>query len=156
MIAKKFFIVKGTGVSDISPVNAFDKVLIQIGLSNVNIVPVSSIISGEAVEVKPKRFDTGEIVYTVLSKNTGVKGDQISAGLIWGLAAGSGDRIGLVVTAQQNFIDDRVLEETLKERVREMALNRGMRLECFKSEIASLEVKNAKYGCAAVIFVYVF
>ncbi len=154
MIAKNFFIVKGTGLSDTSPVNAFDQVLIQTGLGNVNILPVSSIISGEAAEIKPKQFETGEIVYTVLSKTTGVKGDRISAGLIWGLASRGGEKMGLVVTAQQNFIDDRVLEKNLKERLQEMASNRGMMIERFKFEIASLEIQTAKYGCAAVIFVY--
>ncbi|WEU39938.1 MAG: pyruvoyl-dependent arginine decarboxylase [Candidatus Odinarchaeum yellowstonii] len=156
MPAKNFFIVKGSAVSDTSPVNAFDKVLVQTGLDNVNIIPVSSIISGEAIEIKPKRFETGEIVYTVLSKNTGVKGDQISAGLIWGVAGRGGEKIGLVITAQQNFIDDQFLEKTLRDRLQEMSFNRGMRLERFKLETASLEVKTAKYGCVAVIFVYVF
>ncbi len=156
MNAKNFFIVKGAGLSDVSPVNAFDKVLIQAGLDNVNIVPVSSIISGEAVETPPKRFETGEIVYTVISKNTGIRGDRISAGLIWGLASRGREKMGLVVTAQQNFIDNQVLEKSLRERLQEMAASRGMTVECFKFETASLEVQSAKYGCVAVIFVYVF
>ncbi|MEM2109914.1 MAG: pyruvoyl-dependent arginine decarboxylase [Candidatus Odinarchaeota archaeon] len=155
MSAKKFFIVKGKGISDTSPVNAFDRVLINTGLGNVNIIPVSSIISGEAVETPQRSFETGSLVYTVLSKNTGVKGDKISAGLVWGRACKGDEKIGLVVTAQQNFIDDKNLKKLLEDRIREMAVNRGMELTSFKAEVESLDIQTSKYGCVAVIFVYV-
>jgi arginine decarboxylase len=154
MVPENFFIVRGSGISQISTVNAFDTALIDAGLDNVNIIPVSSIISPNARQIASKRFDTGSMVYTVLSKNKGTTGDKISTGLIWGWAENKVQRTGLVVTAQQNFIDNKILEIVLKQKINEMAFKRNMVMKSFNVEIESLEITANHYGCVIVVFVY--
>lgn len=156
MVPKSFFVVKGKGISYTSMVNAFDAALIDSGLGNVNIVPVSSIIPGWIQEIPAKKIEDGSMVYSVLSKATGVSGEKISTGLIWGWGRNSDSKLGFVVTAQQSFIDDNTLAALLEEKIREMSTNRKMELTSFKTIIESLEVPHGSYGCVIVVFIYVF
>ena len=155
MISKEFFIVKGIGISEKSEVNAFDAALIDAGLGNSNIITVSSIIPPFANEINPKKIEDGSMVFTVLGKNSGISKDQISVGLTWGWAENKEEKIGLVVTAKQNFIDNDLLEKLLKEKINEMATARRMELLSYKTQKSSLIIPENKYGCVIVVFVYV-
>ena len=48
----KHFIVKGSGEDNISNINAFDIALMEAGISEVNLVPVSSILSEGSEELE--------------------------------------------------------------------------------------------------------
>ena len=156
MIAKKYFIVKGIGLSKESEVNSFDNALIDAGLGNSNIITVSSIIPSEAKEIKPNKIENGAMVFTVLSKNTGISKDEISAGLAWGWAENEKEKIGLVVTSKQNLIDDNLMEQRLIRKINEMASSRKMKIKTYKTEKISLKIPENNYGSCIVVFVYQF
>ena len=43
LMPRKFFVTSGTALSDISEMNAFDQALVEAGIAEANLVPVSSI-----------------------------------------------------------------------------------------------------------------
>lgn len=80
-------ITSGTGTGP-TKLSAFDNALYKAGISNYNLITLSSIIPEGSVliqekpEIKPTEF--GHKLYIVLSQNiTDVKGQEIWAGLGW-------------------------------------------------------------------------
>ena len=51
-LPKYFFVTGGTALSPVSTLNAFDEALMKAGIAQCNLVPVSSILPADAVEVE--------------------------------------------------------------------------------------------------------
>ena len=68
MILKKYFVVTGAGVSRTSPLTAFDRALADAGISQCNLVQVSSILPEGAEQVEPADITPGSITFCVLAR----------------------------------------------------------------------------------------
>ena len=80
---KKFFVVGGKGLSKVSKLNAFDMALKEAGISQCNLVPVSSILPRDIEEISPVQIEAGEITFVIMARQDGEGGEEISAGLAW-------------------------------------------------------------------------
>lgn len=153
-IPKKYFITSGVGTSKVSPLNSFDKALKNAGISEYNLVPVSSIIPAGAVEVEKSEIQPGTIIFVVMARQDGYNGELVSAGVAVGkFLRSDGLRYGLVAEGHGSC-DRGELKKKILERLEEMANLRGGVLEEVKVEIASINAPSNEYATAiaAVVF----
>lgn len=157
MKPKYFFVTSGAATSNISALNAFDNALIDAGIAQCNLVPVSSIIPANAVEIEPIKIPAGSVTYVVLARTDGQIGETIGAGIAWGFAKNkkTGERYGFVVESH-GYRDKDSLKLDLSNKINEMANSRKMVLENLSMRVESLNIKNETYGCVIAAFVYVF
>ncbi len=155
-LPRYFFVTSGVGFSSVSSLNAFDEALIKAGIGQCNLVPVSSIIPGNAVEVDYVEITPGSIVFTVMSRIDGRDGEEISAGLAWGFGVRSdGVRYGLVVEAYGKVSGNEV-KSMLRDRIEATAKARNMKLEYVKYRVEHVEkVPKGMYASAIVALVFV-
>ncbi|MCS7120711.1 MAG: pyruvoyl-dependent arginine decarboxylase [Candidatus Bathyarchaeota archaeon] len=151
MIPKSFFVTSGKAVSKVSTLNAFDLALKAAGLSECNIVRVSSIIPPNCVETKPKKIPVGSITYAVMAAAEGT-GGTISAGIAYGIDEEEG--YGLVAEAY-GCMDQASLRKELERRLAEMARVRGIELDNTKYRIETLEVPEGSHGSVLAALVYI-
>lgn len=83
LIPRKYFVVKGKGLSKASPLMAFDNALRDAGISALNLVPVSSILPPDIEEEEPHQLPRGAIVFLVMSEKRAKGPARISAGISW-------------------------------------------------------------------------
>lgn len=154
-LPRRFFITSGKAVSPESSLNAFDQALMEAGIAQYNIVPVSSIIPPDAVEASSINLTPGSVVFAVLARMDGVEGETISAGVAWGWARRpNGQGFGLVAEAYGHK-ERWALEEELKVKVKGMARARGMEMDKVNCRVESIEaVPRGMYGCVVAAFVY--
>ena len=80
-VPKKIFFVKGKGFSSNSELRSFEEALRDAGIEKFNIVRVSSIIPPFCREVNKeeglKELEVGQIIYSVLSKISSNKADDL-------------------------------------------------------------------------------
>ena len=157
LVPKYYFVTGGAATSDISPLNAFDNALLKAGIAQCNLVPVSSIIPGDAVEIKPIKIPAGTITFVVMARTDGQNGETIGAGVGWGFARNpeTGERYGFVAEAH-GYRDKHSLKLDLERKLQEMARARKMILESTYTRVESLKVLDAIYGSTVAVFVYVF
>lgn len=148
---KRFFVTSGKALSRVSRLNAFDRALLEAGIGNCNLVPVSSIIPREAEECRICEIPAGSIVFVVIARMDGSGGEELGAGIAW--AWERNRRFGLVVEAHDN-IDSQKLKRILNDRLMEMAEARGVELMDIKYKIETLRVPKGYYGSviAALVF----
>lgn len=155
-LPKYFFITGGTALSPISTLNAFDEALMKAGIAQCNLVPVSSILPSEAIEVKYVPLTPGAIVFTIMARIDGKEGDTLSAGVAWTKGINDeGVRYGLVVEAYGKKSREEIRDE-LKSKILRMAEVRKMSVSEIKFRIECINcVPENMYGSAiaAVIFV---
>jgi len=155
-IPKYFFITSGKAVNKISELNAFDEALMDAGIAQCNLVPVSSIIPSGAVEVEYVEITPGTITFCVLAKELGGPGEMISAGIAWGFGVDDrGLRYGIVAEAHGHVNREELLKE-LKATLHRMAEARRMKLSKADYRVEVIErVPDGHYGCVLVAFVFV-
>ncbi len=155
-LPRYFFVTSGKALSPISRLNAFDEALMKAGIAQCNLVPVSSILPANAVEVNYIPITPGAIVFTILARIEGGPGETISAGVAWGFGETQEyGRYGIVVEAYDKKTKEE-LEEELIKKIKRMAEVRKMKLEEIKTRIETIErIPENAYGSviAAVIFV---
>src|SRR3989442_11149998 len=83
-IPTKFFVTSGKAVSKVSDLNAFDEALQNAGLSEQNIVSVSSVLPVGIKPVRKRDLPMGAITFCVLAQQRGGEGETISAGIAYG------------------------------------------------------------------------
>ena len=153
---KYFFVTGGAAVSRESELNAFDEALMQAGIAQCNLVPVSSILPADAVEVDYVYITPGTITFVIMAVEVAGPGAPISAGVVWGFGTTEdGVRYGLVAEAHGRKSREELRAE-LERKIRRMAEARRMELESLKYRIESLEqIPEGAYGAvvAAVVFV---
>ena len=127
IIYKNFFITSGYGEDDVSEINAFDRALMMAGISEANLVPVSSILPEDCQELETNPGVTiGEIVHCVLARQDGTQGSSISSGIACILGEREGKRYGLVMEAHGNNGKEE-LEKDLGYRIDIMCELRGFK-----------------------------
>lgn len=151
IVPKKFFITAGKALSKVSEINAFDKALVNAGIAEANLVPVSSVLPAGITRISRARIERGMITFCVLSRIDGKGECKISAGLAYGLRKdGNG---GYVAEAQVRG-DSKALSRELKARLAEMADHRGVGIEHVEFEMVSLSVPKRSYGSCVVALVF--
>src|SRR2546426_3179916 len=83
-IPTRFFVTSGRAVSKISDLNAFDAALTDAGLSEQNLVYVSSVLPVNVRQITWKELPMGAITHCVLAQQRGGEGEMISAGIAFG------------------------------------------------------------------------
>jgi len=79
-IPTRFFVTSGRAASKVSDLNAFDAALTDAGLSEQNLVYVSSVLPVNIRQVKWQELPMGAITHCVLAQQRGGEGEMISAG----------------------------------------------------------------------------
>lgn len=154
ILYKKYYLTKGVGQSDISNINAFDEALMQGGISEVNLVKVSSILPENCKEIKGQaRLTVGEIVHCVMARIDGRRGDMISAGIACVHGQKNGKKYGLVMEAEGK-VNKKALEKELQRRVESMSELRNFKITKTKIIVETIIRVKSKYASALVILVY--
>ena len=81
LLPKRFFITSGCADSPVSDLNAFDLALFRAGISEQNLVAVSSVLPVGAEEISYLELEMGAVTHCVLSQMRGTEGEVISAGI---------------------------------------------------------------------------
>lgn len=154
-LPKKFFVTSGWGLSPVSHLNAFDAALVKAGISQCNLVYVSSILPPDAEKVEVLPITPGTITFCVMAKEEGNPGESIGAGIGWGwLEAPNGTRYGVVAEAHGRK-DEKTLKGEILEKLREMAKVRNMSLTFHETRVEHLSVPENMYGCVLAALIYV-
>ncbi len=151
MIPKEFFVTSGKAFSPVSELNAFDLALKNAGISQCNIVPVSSILPPKCREIKWKKTPAGSITHAVIARMDGKERTNISAGIAW--AWEKHNKYGLVAEAH-GFMDQETLEKTLNWKISEMAKIREIEIQEANCRTEFLKIPESNYGCTIAALVY--
>ncbi|MDD5111192.1 MAG: pyruvoyl-dependent arginine decarboxylase [Candidatus Altiarchaeota archaeon] len=156
MLLRRFFVVSGKGVSKNSGLMAFDRALHDAGVSQCNLVCVSSILPAGAKMIKPVEITPGSVTFTVLSREDGRGGEDITAGIGWVFCSRGGkDSYGLVVEDHGNKNAEECKRD-IGRKLAEMADAREMTVAAFDTKIATLSgIPKNGYGCVVAALVYV-
>lgn len=65
----EFFLVAGTGVSNVSALNAFDFALIDAGVGDANIIRLSSILPPNFTQIEPRKPKPGALLPVAYAKS---------------------------------------------------------------------------------------
>ena len=150
-IPTKFFVTSGKAVSKVSDLNAFDEALQNAGLSEQNIVSVSSVLPVGVQAVRKRDLAMGAITFCVLAQQRGGEGEMISAGIAYGFRD---DGYGGYVAEGHMNGTGRALREVLEWKMGEMAKLRGIKFKKIEYKIEELSIPMDHYGAclAALVF----
>jgi arginine decarboxylase len=153
-LPKAFFMTKGKASSAISPLNAFDEALMDAGITQCNIVSVSSILPPDAKEIEPVSLTPGTITFAVLARMDGGSRETIGTGVAYAICSSQlGSGYGIVAEAH-GYKDERALKAELKYKLDQMAKVRGLIVKQVKYTVESMEVPRGKDGCVVSALVY--
>jgi pyruvoyl-dependent arginine decarboxylase len=154
IVPRGFFVTSGVAHEGSSELNAFDLALKDAGITECNLVEVSSILPPGCQEMGPVDIPKGAITFCVMARMAGTLGERIGAGLTWAWGAtAEGERYGIVAEHHGSSQEDEV-QRMLRVKLERMAEVRGMRLEEPRSRVMSA-VCDGNYGCAVAVLVYV-
>jgi len=154
-LPKRFFVTSGSAVSSVSPLNAFDAALVKAGISQCNLVYVSSILPPDAEKVDPLEITPGTVTFCVMAKMDGNPGELVGAGIGWGMIeASNGSHYGIVAEAHGHK-DEPALRKEITMKLQEMAKIRNMKLTSSEMKIECLTTPRNMYGCTIVALIYV-
>ncbi len=151
MIPKEFFVTGGKATSQVSELNAFDLALKKAGISQCNIVSVSSVLPPKCKETKWKDIPVGAITYAVVARMDGKEKTTIGAGIAWTWEKNK--KYGMVAEAHGNM-SLKALKDTLKWKIREMAKIREIEIDKITYRTETLRVPESNYGSVIVALVY--
>lgn len=83
LVPNEFFVTSGKATSPVSDLNAFDLALKNAGISEQNLVAVSSVIPDGAEQVDARPIPMGAVTFCVLSQLRGYSGESLSAGIAY-------------------------------------------------------------------------
>ncbi|ABL78273.1 pyruvoyl-dependent arginine decarboxylase [Thermofilum pendens] len=149
LLPKKYFVTKGKGLSNVSPLMAFNNALREAGIHQLNLVPVSSILPPEVEEESPRRLPAGSIAFVVMSEKRAKGPARISTGISWA----RGKPHGYVI----EFHDGNSSAETssnLSAMWSEIRLRDVLELEEPRYLVEELEIPPGYYGSVVVALVF--
>ncbi len=146
-----YFVAGGVGISSITPLNAFDNALMDAGLANYNLVPVSSIIPKGATETEHVELEEGNPVFLVMSVCQGSSDDELLAGISWFKEEGS---MGLVMENHMVNGDQKKLRAEMVSMLTEATAIRGIPLGKIRHHVEVLKVPEDSFGCAVTCLVF--
>ena len=151
LIPKKYFITSGKAVSDVSSLNAFDRALLSAGISEQNLVAVSSVIPEGSERIEPVEIGMGAVTHCVISQMRGKSEEIISAGIAY--AYRKDGKGGYVAEGHLHGSADSLRTE-LDRKIREMSKIRNTDFGDTHFVIEDMLVPNGLHGCciAALVF----
>lgn len=150
-LPSRFFVTSGKALSETSEMNAFDQALIAAGISEANLVPVSSVLPEGIMEIPPQPIARGTIVFCVMSRIDDRGGKTISAGLAYFNRKDGGG--GYVAEGHLNGNTEE-LRARLEKIVSDMALHRSCTPERIGYRHEELEIPDGKFGSCVVALVF--
>ncbi len=154
LLPRRFFVTSGSADGAISELNAFDLALRDAGVTDLNLVGVSSIIPAGAEETGPVPIPKGAITFCVLAKMTGEEGERVGAGLAWAMGTNKeGQRYGIVAEHHGGQLPSEI-EGIVRAELHAMAEAREMVLEKVDTRAVSVICRDG-HGCAVAVLVYV-
>jgi arginine decarboxylase len=154
LLPRRYFVTSGVAEGAASELNAFDMALRQAGISDCNLVGVSSIIPSEATPVEPVPIPPGAITFCVLAEMTGAEGDRVGAGLAWAMGTTrDGQMFGIVAEHTGPELPSGI-EALARADLMGMAEARDMVLEEVRTEVVSTLCRDG-FGSAVTALVYV-
>jgi arginine decarboxylase len=152
MVPRRFFVVSGEAHDGASELNAFDLALKDAGITQCNLVEVSSILPPGCEEIGTMDIPKGAITFCVMARMAGTLGERIGCGLAWtwGTTA-SGERFGIVAEHHGSSPADEI-QRMLQVKLERMAEVRGMEIESPSSSVRSM-VCEGNYGCVVAVLV---
>ena len=151
LVPKKYFITSGKAASDISSLNAFDRALFSAGISEQNLVAVSSVIPDGAEKIEPTVLPMGAVTHCVISQMRGNNEETISAGIAYAYRKdGEG---GYVVEGHLHGSGESLRTE-LSRKIEEMSKIRDTAFGEAYFVIEEMRIPAGMYGCciAALVF----
>src|SRR2546426_6026125 len=142
-IPTRFFVTSGRAASKVSDLNAFDAALTDAGLSEQNLVYVSSVLPVNIRQVKWQELPMGAITHCVLAQQRGGEGEMISAGIAYGLRD---DGRGGDVAGGDMHGTGRAPREGLEGEMGGMAELRGTKFRQNEDKIEELSIPLDHYG----------
>jgi arginine decarboxylase len=149
MAYSRFFVVAGFGESDTSGLNAFDHALVDAGIAQLNLVPVSSIIPEDASETQPIDLPAAKITHCVIARCDCRQGETISAGIAWAQLEHYG-----IVAEDAGHHTQLKLQENLTHKIQEMAESRRQQPHEIKYKTKTKKVTK-KHGTTIAALIYV-
>lgn len=148
-VPSRYFVTSGSATSPVSDLNAFDQALLEAGIGEQNIVPVSSVLPAGIEETDPVAIPRGAITHCVLSQERGTEGETISAGIAYAFRA---DGEGGYVAEGHGKMDAKSLREILEWKVDEIAKHRDVEIGETQYQIEAQAVPMDEYGaCLAAL-----
>jgi len=162
MIPKAFFVTSGVGM-DLEQAGAFDLALRDAGISECNLVEVSSILPANAGEMERSnvKVTPGKIFFCVMSRADGKSGEIIGAGIgyAWlGKENENGEELrefGIICEHHGHYSRE-YLAEKMQEKLYKMAEIRNKKIVKKKFVVESVEVEREKFGSVVAALVFVF
>lgn len=146
-----FFITSGCASSPVSDLNAFDLALFNAGISEQNLVAVSSVLPAGITETSDRRMTMGAITHCVLSQMRGTEGEVISAGIAYAFRK---DGNGGYVAEGHLHGSAEDLERDLRDKMKEMARIRNIELGEVGVRVESMRIPMGCYGCCVSSLVF--
>ncbi|MFQ5909391.1 MAG: pyruvoyl-dependent arginine decarboxylase [Thermoplasmata archaeon] len=151
MLPEKFFVTSGRASSKVTDLNAFDRALLNAGIGEQNLVPVSSVLPAGIEQVEPQDLPVGAITHCVLAQMRGGEGEMISAGISYAFRK---DGEGGYVSEGHIHGTKKALREILEWKMEEMARLRNLELEAIRFRIEELSIPMDHYGACVAALIY--
>ena len=130
--------------------NAFDNALSDAGIGDVNLIKVSSMLSGNAEIVQLPKLKAGAMVNCVLSEVTSDNpGDEITAVI----AVAIGQELGCVVETTGINKNEKDLTGEAEYMVRYMMEKRGVEIKELIVESSTTTVKDIASAVASLVYI---
>jgi arginine decarboxylase len=153
MVPRRFFVTSGEAHDGASELNAFDLALKDAGITECNLVEVSSILPQGCEEVGPITIPKGALTFCVMAKMAGTLGERIGCGLAWAWGTTSeGERYGIVAEHHGSSSAGEI-ERMLLVKLERMAEVRVMEIDEPRTMMRSM-VCEGNYGCVVATLVY--
>lgn len=153
MIAKKYTIRTGTGVSE-KYLPSFDKALIGAGVGNYNLVRLSSILPAKSVKVDEIDLTEGSLLPTAYSSiSSNVKGERIVSAIGVGLPKNR-ENVGVIMEYSAVGVTEPEAMQVLEHMIGEAFDIRGWELDRIEgSSISAVVHENGEttttFACIA-------
>ncbi|MFW5657477.1 MAG: pyruvoyl-dependent arginine decarboxylase [Bacteroidota bacterium] len=155
-IPKDYFITSGTGESDIAVhAGSYHLALKKAGIEMANIMTYSSILPQIANKTsRPEKITHGAVMETIMAVANGTKGEQVSAGIIYGWLhnRNTGEKYGGLVCEHNGSFSETELKNKLEASLNELYIN-GFEEDYSLSDIELITqsfVPQKTYGSALV------
>jgi arginine decarboxylase len=126
---KQYFITRGSGESNLycskNETTSYDDAVVNAGIGNINVVTVSSMIPPEAVEINYITPKWGDIIYCIMARNDGKKGQFISCALLISEVYHGGKLLGSFVLEYSGKGNERVAQKNLFLDLNDMVKRRN-------------------------------
>jgi arginine decarboxylase len=149
-VPSRFFTTSGSAVSEVSDLNSFDQALIDAGIGEQNLVPVSSVLPQGIEEVEPMDLERGAVTHCILAEERGTEGELISAGVAYGYRE---DGEGGYVAEGHGHMSRDSLEEILVWKLEEIGRHRDVAIVDMECVIEELTIPLDHYGTAVAALV---